>query len=149
MKTKNKTVYIVIVKSLVVNSKKDILFVKRNWKERPDVHGKWELPGGQLEFKEQPEQAAKREAKEESGYDVEVKAMIPKSISFSRTMDGINKQLTIICYLCLLKGGKKSTKDHGVSDVQWFSIKNMPKESDCLSGTYDFLNAYKKMDKCK
>jgi len=145
MKEKSTLKHVVIVKSLVVNDSGEILFVKRKWEERPELHGKWEFPGGKLEYLEQPEQTAKREAKEETGYNVEVKALLPKLLSFSKVFEGINCSLTLICYLCKLIGGEKSMKDHGVSDVRWFKPDEVPKESDCLSGTSEYINVYRSL----
>lgn len=44
---------------LIVNQKKEILFIYRN--------GKWDLPKGKIESEENPPEAALREVKEETG----------------------------------------------------------------------------------
>ena len=132
---KTPTKQITIVKSLVVNSQGEILFVKRKWEERPDVHGKWELPGGKLEFGEQPEHTAKRETREESGYEIEVKKAIPKILTFSKIKEEVNHQLVLLCYHGKLIRGEATLKDHGVSEIKWFKINEIPHESECLQGT--------------
>ena len=42
-----------------------------HWVAEPGLQAGWTLPGGGLEFGESPEQAAVREAREETGYEVE------------------------------------------------------------------------------
>jgi mutator protein MutT len=142
-----KTNHVVIVKSLVINERGEVLFVKRNFEERPDLHGKWEFPGGKVDFGEQPEHTAIREAKEETGYHVEVRKLLPKLMNFSKNMDGTNHTLTLICYLCELIGGSESLTDDGVSEIKWFDIENVPQEQECLPGTIDFLTIYRGIGK--
>ncbi|MFW5846838.1 MAG: NUDIX hydrolase [Nanoarchaeota archaeon] len=133
-----------IVKSLIVNEEGKILLVKRERKWHKEAHGKWEFPGGKVEFDEFPEDACIREAKEESGIDIEVVQLIPKiHIGRWEYSDRRSKQI-IICYQCRPIGGKISLEDHGVSDVKWFDIEEIEK-LDYLNATDVFLTEYKKI----
>ncbi len=58
---------------LVLNSKKEVLMVKRGVQPQK---GKWSLPAGFIEIDESPEQAALRELEEESGIKGEVIRLI-------------------------------------------------------------------------
>ena len=44
--------------------------------ERTSIPGSWTLPGGGMEFGEDPSEAARREVEEETGYDVEVGSLL-------------------------------------------------------------------------
>jgi 8-oxo-dGTP diphosphatase len=132
----------IIVKSLVVNSKDEILFVKRKKEDLKQAHNKWEFPGGKVDFGETPEETAKREAKEESGYEIEINYLLPKILSSKWESSEREAQQILICYACKLIGGEKSLDDHGVSDIKWFNLNEIPKNTDCLPGTIDFLNIY-------
>ncbi len=134
----------IIVKSLVVNEKGEVLFVKRNKKEMKQAHNKWEFPGGKIDFGESPEQTAEREAKEESGYDIKVEYVLPKLLSSKWESPEREAQQILICYVCSVLGGKMLLKDHGVSEIKWFKVNEAPKDEDCLPGTIDFLNIYAK-----
>ncbi|WP_287467157.1 NUDIX hydrolase [Turicibacter sp.] len=52
--------------TIVVNKKQEVLLVKR--KDLPI----WDLPGGRVDERELLEEAAKREVREETGYEVEI-----------------------------------------------------------------------------
>ena len=58
--------------AVILDENKSILLMHRNTRKLKQ----WELPGGKLEIGEEPEQAAKRELKEELGIDVEVKNLL-------------------------------------------------------------------------
>ena len=132
----------IIVKSLVVNKQGRILFVKREREWHKEAHNKWELPGGKVDFGEHPEETAVREAKEESGYDVKVEYLLPKILSSKWEFKDRESQQILICYVCRLKGGERSLKDHGVNCVKWFAKNKAPKKSECLPGTSEFLEMY-------
>jgi 8-oxo-dGTP pyrophosphatase MutT (NUDIX family) len=65
---------------------------------RKNERDEWELPGGRMENKEQPEQAVIRELKEELGFEVEIKEKIQES--FYRVTE--TKTVKVIIYLCVL-----------------------------------------------
>lgn len=137
----------VIAKTLVVNGNGEILFVRRELKENKEAHNKWEFPGGKVEFGESPEETAKREAKEESGYDVKIEYLLPKVISSKWESEEREAQQILICYVCNLVGGKAILPDHGINEIKWFKKEKTPEESECLPGTIDFLNLYKNLIK--
>ena len=132
----------IIVKSLVLNDKGEILFVRRKWEERKEVHNKWEFPGGKIDFGESPEETAKREVKEETGYDIKVDYLLPKLLSSKWVSPERESQQILICYVGNIIGGKDTLGDHRVSEIKWFNVREFPKDSECLPGTIDFLNIY-------
>ncbi len=132
----------IIVKSLVVNNRGEVLFVRRKREFHKEAHNKWEFPGGKVDFGESPEETAKRETKEETGYDVEVDYPLPKILSSKWVSPEREAQQILICYVCRLTGGERILGDHAVSDIKWFRIKDAPTDSECLPGTIDFLKIY-------
>ncbi|MBU3907353.1 MAG: NUDIX hydrolase [Nanoarchaeota archaeon] len=134
----------IIVKSLVINDKGEVLFVRRKKEDLKQAHNKWEFPGGKIDFGESPEQTAIREAKEESNYDVKIDYLLTKILSSKWESPEREAQQILICYVCTLVGGESALGDHGVSEIKWFKVNNAPKDQDCLPGTIDFLNLYKK-----
>lgn len=65
--------YRVTIKGLVVKNGKILLL-----KESPEISGKWELPGGGLDFGEDIHQALRREIEEETG--IMVKSISPRPL---------------------------------------------------------------------
>ena len=134
----------IIVKSIVLNDKGEVLFVRRKREWHAEAHDKWELPGGKIDFGEAPEETAVRETKEESGYASEVIALIPRIFSSKwEYHDRISQQI-LICYVCKLLGGSSSLNDNGVSEVKWFKLSHVPKKEDCLPCTIEFIDEYLK-----
>ncbi|MFA6089514.1 MAG: NUDIX domain-containing protein [Candidatus Woesearchaeota archaeon] len=135
----------IIVKSLVIDSKGRLLFVKRKREWHAESHNKWEFPGGKVEFGENPENTAVRETKEESGYDVAVTKLIPKILTSEWEYSDHTSQQILICYICKLIKGTALTTDHNVSEVKWFELNDIPAKKDCLPGTTEFIKEYKKI----
>ena len=106
--------------------------------QRKGVPHIWELPGGKVEVNEEPSNAAIREVKEETGYEIEVISKLPFSYSIK-----VNSYLQIIllCFECKLIGGSRLVAEKEVDDVQWFSINELP---DIRHGSSSFVDYYKK-----
>jgi len=90
-----------------------LLFVKMTYQR---FHP-WGLPGGGLEYGEDPETAVRREVQEETGWDVEiekflfVKTWTPDRVGFY--------------YLCRITGGEFRPSDE-ISEYGYFSLDDLP-----------------------
>ncbi len=103
-----------------------VLLVQRDEPECKDVHLKWELPGGKIDWDEMPEQTVVRELFEETGVKVKIVRLLSHvQINYWDYPWGI-QQTIIICYLCQFKSQitfKK--KDHHVRQIAWVDLKKL------------------------
>ncbi len=90
--------------------------------------GKWSMPGGWADVGDMPAKAAEREAKEESGFDVETKKVIGVFDANRNGRPMVFFHAVKIVYLCDIIGGKKNTSNE-TSDVQFFDFDNLPELS--------------------
>lgn len=80
----------------------------------------WVLPGGGIDPGETPEEAAVREAKEETGYDVAILRKVAEYLP-------VNKMTKLThLYECQIVSGKEEANAE-VSSMAFFSIKHLPK----------------------
>lgn len=84
------------------------------------VYGLWNIPAGHVDTGETNDQAAKREAKEETGYDVEI-IDDPQIFTFP------DREIEIYVYPAKVVGGKISINLEEVLDVKWLSPKETQK----------------------
>lgn len=125
--------------ALVLNADGRILLQQRHDQNIPSANGKWEFPGGKVEFGESPEDAARREVKEETGCDVEIVGMVPFVFSHIwERSDGGQVQTITTCYVARLVSGIPRSGDPKVGDIKWYTLKEI-KELDTLSGVNEFL----------
>jgi len=105
------------VKSFIVNDKKELLLVKR---QDDDVHspGAWEIPGGRLELGENPFEALRRETKEETNLDIEIKN--PLRVHHFERDDG--QMITMISFLCKPKSHSVVLGDEH-TDYKWIELE--------------------------
>jgi len=117
---------ITIVIGLITTDNGQVLLGKRNQPQTPEIHGKWEFPGGGIDYGETPEQALVREIKEETGLVVEIKRLLPKVFSnvWNWTKDGY--QVIILPYECKAVSGKLEALDDEIAELKYF----MPEEVD-------------------
>lgn len=100
--------------AIVLNKKDEVLLLKHTL--RP--HYNWGIPGGFIEHGEQPDEALRRELREEIGIEVEVLEMLQV-----RT---INRHVEII--FRAKTNGKAEVKSFEISDVGWFHADNLPEK---------------------
>lgn len=92
----------------------------------------WTMPGGGLEPGEDPERAARREVKEETGYRVEIDELLgihSRVIPASRRMaEGATEPLHAlrIIYRAHVTGGRLRNEVDGSTDrAEWFSLEGV------------------------
>lgn len=76
----------VAMKAFIINEENDTIFLMRKGNKDALNPGKWEVPGGKMEFGETTDETFKREVKEESGLDIEIgdKLIQPWRWSFTK-----------------------------------------------------------------
>lgn len=87
--------------------------------KRIDVRGKWNLPAGRVDPGETPEAAAVREAREETGYEVEI---VGKPI-FEGFIEPADRAFHI--YAARIIGGERTINPNEVLDVAWLSYEEI------------------------
>ncbi len=106
--------------AIIVDEKRSVLLVKR--KNEPGK-GKWATPGGFIEDGESAEEAAVREAEEETGVAAKVQKLIGVFSSPSRDPRGTIS----IAYLCTpLEKAKKEKAGSDAQEAKWFPLEKLP-----------------------
>lgn len=95
----------------------------------------WQIPGGEINFKEKLHDALKRETKEELGIEIEVVKFIPKIFESMR----IYWHGLLFCYLCKIKNkNAKITLNKEASRYKWFKAHEI-KKLKSFSETYNII----------
>ncbi len=130
---------ITIVVAVIRNEDGDVLLARRNEPELKHAHDKWEFVGGGIEFGENPEEALKREVKEEAGVEVEIVKLLPKIFS---EMLNEEIQVVIMSYECkIVSGNLTPGLDQEIAELKFVPLnevknynafKNIQKTVDLL-----------------
>jgi 8-oxo-dGTP diphosphatase len=136
-----KQIQVVGVGGLILNKEGEILLTKRIELAFSQWNGKWGIPGGNVEFGENPDATLHRELKEELG--IEVKIILNTPLVASKTID-LHKMIyhgIFLCFPCLIIKGKPTKESAEHSDLKWFK----PAEIDfshCIPLTEDFIKQF-------
>ena len=113
----NKRKHIVVVAAIIVRDGR-IFATQRGYGDWKDW---WEFPGGKVEPGESPEDALKREIREELATEIEVDELLT-TVEY----DYPKFHLTMHCYLCTIISGDLTLLEH--EDARWLALD----ELDCV-----------------
>lgn len=132
------------VLALIKNQNGEILLAKRNEPGNPEVHKKWEFPGGKIEFGEDPENAVIREVKEETGLIVKIVRLLPKIYDniWQASEYQSNYQVFLLSYECRIIGGELNISDAKISELNFFSADAID-YSQCLPKMKEIISLLK------
>lgn len=110
----------VSVRTIVTNDKNQVLMVKEKSEQL------WSFPGGWCDVFESPQENAKKEVLQESGYDVQIKRLL--AVFFRDNYKPKHKSLIseYVLYFHAEVIGKVQEHNHEVLDVNFFDLDNLP-----------------------
>lgn len=118
--------HIVVPIAIIVRNGK-ILMQRRN-DLRPDFHGKWEFPGGGMEYGEEIRGNLLREVREETGYRVKIVRLLQFiGVDQQKTL-AYSYQVYLLPYVCRIVGGKEQLSDDEVLEIRWFKPDDVLKQ---------------------
>lgn len=104
--------------------------------KKESAYGLWNIPAGKVEVGETLEQAAIREVKEETGYDVRI---VRKLVLQHEDGEGSVKH----SYEVEIIGGGLSIPKEELLDAQWFSLRDIEGMNDKLRNKSWILDSVK------
>ena len=127
MSSNSKTIE--VVAAVIIDADRRIFATQRGYGEWKDW---WEFPGGKIEPDETPEQALRREIREELDADIQVGELL-RTIDY----DYPKFHLTMHCYRCTLADGHLMLLEHEAA--KWLkpaelnSVKWLPADEDLIN----------------
>jgi mutator protein MutT len=113
------------VGAVIVNAQGKVFLAKRG-KEARNESGKWEFPGGAVEFGETLELALVREVREEYGFDIEVQELLDV---VNHIIPDEKQHWVSPTFLCRVKNGTpRIMEPHKCDEIGWFALVEIPEE---------------------
>jgi 8-oxo-dGTP diphosphatase len=98
----------------------------------PKIYGLWNWQQGRVEEGENPEEAAVREAKEETGFDVSLK----RKLTILKDPFPGTKEIHV--FLGEIIGGELQTPPAEILQARWFALDEIEKIKDQMPGAWVF-----------
>lgn len=112
------TNFTVTAGAVITDEQDRILLLRHRFRPGFQMGGGWGIPGGFLKPGEQPEEAVRRELREEIGLEID-----PVELALIRTLQTY-RQVEIIFH-CRPQG-EFSPRNHEISHAEWFALDALP-----------------------
>lgn len=142
---------VIVAKALIYsNDKHKILLLKSKW-------GYWDLPGGQIEFKETPEECIEREIKEEIGIEISIINLSSiQTVILDRSRRKENpeiKHYSVLIFKCCLAqdDAKFVFKDEEIVNCAWLDKAEVISNSNIILLPFnrDLINEFNDIKKIR
>lgn len=132
---------------LIVKDRK--LFLNKRRDVHAQMNNKWEFPGGGVDNGEEIADCVVREVKEETGFDVTIKELLPTLYSTLGNVGSTDPyQVFLICHVCEIIGGELKLAEEESAGHGWFTISQaleldlLPLNKKILEKNIDLLKKY-------
>ncbi|TDF93042.1 NUDIX hydrolase [Paenibacillus piri] len=109
---------IVLVASVSIVRDNKVLIIKEN---KPSIRNKWNFPGGRIEPGEDILDAAHREVKEETGYDVKLTG----TTGIYNFISDTNNQVIMFHFTGEIIGGSLQLDDIEINEYKWIMASDL------------------------
>lgn len=118
------------------------IFLARRGREARNESGKWEFPGGGVEFGETMARALAREVMEEYGFEIEVMELLDV---VDHIIPAENQHWISPTFLCKHKGGTPAIKEpHKCHEIGWFELDKIPEQELAIASKKSLESLRKK-----
>lgn len=124
-----------VANAVIVNPQGKILLTQRYDPKNKNVHLCWQVPGGGIEKGETPQAACLREAREETGLEVEILSNTPFLIE--QTYPDVNFYLNVFLTRPI-SDTIDTTLDEETNDAKWYEMNEI-KQLKTLDDTYEMV----------
>lgn len=138
-----KKVQIIGVGGLILNSEDEVLLVQRNEPNHKIWDGKWCIPGGHLEFGDEPKERLKKEMKEELNIDIEVTQDNPYIASLLFNLKKIIYHGLFLSYSCSIIKGMPKIANEENRNFKWIKPEKINFRY-CIPPTQIFIRQFLK-----
>lgn len=111
---------IVLVVSVSILNDEEVLIIKEN---KPTAFDKWNFPSGRIEYGEDILNAARREVKEETGFDVKLN----NTTGIYNFISSTNNQVILFHFTGEVTGGSLNLEEDGILDSKWIKLNDLMK----------------------
>jgi 8-oxo-dGTP diphosphatase len=125
----------------IIFNAEGLVFLARRGREARNESGKWEFPGGGVEFGEALEHALAREVMEEYGITIEVQELLDV---VNHIIPQEHQHWVSPTFLCRLTGGIPAIREpHKCEEIGWFGVEEIP-EHELTIASQKSLESLKK-----
>ncbi|MBR4351090.1 MAG: NUDIX hydrolase [Bacilli bacterium] len=124
----------IIVGGVIRNNENKYLLIKE---KKEKYYGMYNLPAGHLEENELLLDGAKREIKEETGYDVDIKGLI---------QIGNTEKFTSFIFYCEITSDQELYNSDEIMSVEWLNYEDIKNISNNLRSPELLLDAIKRIE---
>jgi 8-oxo-dGTP diphosphatase len=131
----------------IIYGRDNKVFLAKRGKEAKNESGKWEFPGGSVEFGETLEHALAREIREEYGIEIEILSLLDV---VNHIIHDEKQHWVSPSFICRITFGTPVIKEpHKCDEIGWFSLDHLPENTMTIASKKSLESLRKKMAGCQ